>query len=148
MVLLISSEQIELESCACARIIAFDDGNWWLYPDELVIRGREGEARQIWSVMVVAFVALFFPFLGSGPGGNRRGRSSVEYRGNLCVCPSIGPSIQLSVCASVPPSEAPQRLAEASQRLAEASQRPTQASQGPQTASEKPLPTLGWPLRG
>ena len=43
---LISSERIELESCACARIKAFDDGNWWLYPDELEIRGREGEARQ------------------------------------------------------------------------------------------------------
>ena len=33
-------------------------------------------------------------FLGSGPGGNRWGRSPVEYRGNLYVRLSIRPSIR------------------------------------------------------
>ena len=59
------------------------------------------------------------PFLGSGPGGNQRGRSPVEFRGNLYVHLSVRTSIHPSV-----PPEAPQRLAEASQRLAQASQRP------------------------
>ena len=31
MVLPISPEQIELESCACAQIKALEEGNWWLY---------------------------------------------------------------------------------------------------------------------
>ena len=34
MVLLISSERFELESCVCAQIKALEEGNWWLYPDD------------------------------------------------------------------------------------------------------------------
>ena len=39
-------------------------------------------------------------FLGSGPGGNRRGQNPVEYRGNLYVLSvhtSICPSVRISV---------------------------------------------------
>ena len=36
----------------------------------------------------------FSPFLGSGPGGNRRGRSPVEYRENLYVRLYV----RLSIC--------------------------------------------------
>ena len=34
MVLLISPEAIELETCACANIKAFEEGNMWLYRDD------------------------------------------------------------------------------------------------------------------
>ena len=34
MVLLISPEQIELESCTCAQNKALEEGNWWIYPDD------------------------------------------------------------------------------------------------------------------
>ena len=34
MVFLISPEGIELESCACAHIKAFEEGNMWLYRDD------------------------------------------------------------------------------------------------------------------
>ena len=34
MVLLTSSEQIDLESWACAQIKAFEEGNMWLYLDD------------------------------------------------------------------------------------------------------------------
>ena len=34
MVLLISTEQIKLESCACAQIKVLEEGNCWLYPDD------------------------------------------------------------------------------------------------------------------
>ena len=44
--------------------------------------------------------SLYPLFLGSGPGGNRRGRSPVEYRGNLYVRPYV----RISVCPSVRPS--------------------------------------------
>ena len=43
MVLLISPERIELESCACAQIEALEEWNRWLYPDDagdLSERGR------------------------------------------------------------------------------------------------------------
>ena len=43
MVLLISPEQIELESCACAQIEALEEGNRWFYLDDagdLSERGR------------------------------------------------------------------------------------------------------------
>ena len=43
MVLLISPEQIVLESCACAQIEALKEGNRWLYFDDagdLSERGR------------------------------------------------------------------------------------------------------------
>ena len=43
MVVFIFSEQIELESCACAQNIAVEEGNRWLYPDdagELSMRGK------------------------------------------------------------------------------------------------------------
>ena len=71
-------------------------------------------------------------FLGSVPGGNRRGRSPVEYRGNLYVRPYV----RTSVCPSVPP-KATKRLAQASQRLTQASQRLTQASQRLAQASQR-----------
>ena len=43
MVLLISLQRIERESCACAQIGALEEGNRWLYPDDagdLSKRGR------------------------------------------------------------------------------------------------------------
>ena len=43
MVLLISPEQIELESCTCAQIKALEERNNWLYPhdaEDLSERGR------------------------------------------------------------------------------------------------------------
>ena len=43
MVFLISPEGIELESCACAHIKAFEEGNMWLYRDDAgdsLCRGR------------------------------------------------------------------------------------------------------------
>ena len=80
-----------------------------------------------------------FPFLGSCPGGNRRGQSPVEYRGNLYVPlfvrPYIGPPLRLAknsqgqTQAYLILAPASQRLAQASQRLAQASQRLAQASQ-------------------
>ena len=42
-VMLISPEQIELESCACAQIEALEEGNGWIYLDyamDLSERGR------------------------------------------------------------------------------------------------------------
>ena len=49
MVLLISAEQIEQESCACAQISALEEENWWLYPDDagdLSERGKCGKPDQ------------------------------------------------------------------------------------------------------
>ena len=43
MVLLLSSERIKLEGCACARIEALEEGNRWCYLDDagdLSERGR------------------------------------------------------------------------------------------------------------
>ena len=34
MVLLISPEQIELDHCACTQTKAFEEGYWWIYPDD------------------------------------------------------------------------------------------------------------------
>ena len=34
MVLVITSERIELEGCACAQIEALKDWNGWIYPDD------------------------------------------------------------------------------------------------------------------
>ena len=34
MVLLITPERIELESCACAQIEALEEWNCWFYPDD------------------------------------------------------------------------------------------------------------------
>ena len=42
-VLLISPEEIKLESCAFSQIKTLEEGNWWLYPDDagdLSERGR------------------------------------------------------------------------------------------------------------
>ena len=49
MVLLISPEQIKLESCACAQIGALEEGNRWLYLDDagLLSEGRRNEANLI-----------------------------------------------------------------------------------------------------
>ena len=33
-VLVITSERIELEGCACAQIEALEDWNGWIYPDD------------------------------------------------------------------------------------------------------------------
>ena len=103
-------------------------------------------------------------FLGSGLGGNRRGQSPVEYRGNL-YAPSVRPSVHTYV--SPPPPVAPQRLiqafhglAQASQRLVQASPRLVQASQRlakashrlarlvrgwPRSLGVSPMPLRGWP---
>ena len=43
MVLLISPERVELESCACAQIDALEEYNGWIYPGdawELIQRGK------------------------------------------------------------------------------------------------------------
>ena len=65
---------------------------------------------------------------GQRPQRKRRGRSPVEYRGNLCVP---------SVCTSVHPPLAPGRLAQASQKLAQATQRLALASQRLALASQR-----------
>ena len=49
--------------------------------------------------------SLYPLFLGSGPGGNRRGRSPVEYRGNLYVRPYVRTSIHPSILPPRGPSE-------------------------------------------
>ena len=50
MVLLISSERIELESCACAQTKALEEGNWWLYPDDAGdLSERAGNAANLIS---------------------------------------------------------------------------------------------------
>ena len=51
MVLLISPEQIKLESCACAQIKAHEEGNRWLHPDDAGVLYERGKN----AVMVVAF---------------------------------------------------------------------------------------------
>ena len=43
MVLLITPERIELESCACAQIEALEKGNRWLYPDDARDLSERGE---------------------------------------------------------------------------------------------------------
>ena len=35
MVLVITSERIELEGCACAQIEALEEWNGWIYPDDV-----------------------------------------------------------------------------------------------------------------
>ena len=60
MVLLITYEQIKLESCACGQIKALKERNWRLYP---VDSGDLSETEEMWqtlTVMVVAFFALFY----------------------------------------------------------------------------------------
>merc|ERR1712175_46319 len=54
----------------------------------------------------------FHHFLGSGPGGYRRGRSPVEYRGNLYVRLYVRTYVRPYVRPSPPPgtSEAGQGL--------------------------------------
>ena len=50
MVLLISSEQIELESCACAQIKALEEGNRWLYLNDAGdLSSRGGNASNLIS---------------------------------------------------------------------------------------------------
>ena len=98
MVLLISSERIELESCA--RIKAFDEGNWWLYPDDAGNLSERGRSAANLSSDGGGFCSFFSPFLGSGPGGNQRRQSPVEYRGNPSVRMSVRPYIRPT---SVPP---------------------------------------------
>ena len=43
MVLLISPQQIELESCACAQIKALEKENCWLYPDDAGFLSERGK---------------------------------------------------------------------------------------------------------
>ena len=43
MVLLISPEQIELESCACAQIKVLEKENCWLYPDDAGFSSERGK---------------------------------------------------------------------------------------------------------
>ena len=50
MVLLISPEQIELESCACAKIKALEKKNWWLYLEDAGdLSARGGNAANVIS---------------------------------------------------------------------------------------------------
>ena len=60
--------------------------------------------------------------------------------GGICnpsIYLSIHPSIRPSICLSVPPPQAPQRLTQAPQRLTQASQRLTQVSQRLAQASQR-----------
>ena len=62
MVLLISPEQIKLESCACAQIEAFEEGNRWLYLDDAgdpSARGRNA------ANMISDGGGLFCPFFSN-----------------------------------------------------------------------------------
>ena len=44
MVLLISPERIELESCACAQVEALEEWNRWLYPDDAGVLSERGRS--------------------------------------------------------------------------------------------------------
>ena len=58
MVLLIFPERIVLESCTCAEIKAFEDGNRWLYLDA----GDPSERGRNASNVMSDGVGLFCPF--------------------------------------------------------------------------------------
>ena len=84
-----------------------------------------------------------FHFLGIGPGGNWRGQSPVEYRGNqrphvlpLEAYQRQAQAPKRQVQASQTLAQAYQRLIPASQRLAQASQELTQVSQRLAKASQ------------
>ena len=60
MALLISSEQIELESCACTQVEALEEGSRWLYlydAGDLSERGRNA------ANLIGDGVGLFCPFI-------------------------------------------------------------------------------------
>ena len=59
MVLLISPEGIELESCACTQIEALDKGNRWLYLDDA---GYSSERGKNAANLVSDGGRLFWPF--------------------------------------------------------------------------------------
>ena len=88
------------------------------------------------------FLFLSF-FLGSGSGGSQRRQSPVEYRGNLCVCPSV----HRYICLSPPcgPSEAGSSLSEP---LLPAQGQPLRGLSQPLRGLSQPLRGLGQPLRG
>ena len=62
MVLLISPERIELESCACALIKALDEGIWWLYPDDA---GNLSERRRNATNLISDGGGLFSDFFSN-----------------------------------------------------------------------------------
>ena len=59
MVLLISPEQIELESCACTQIEALEEGNRWLYFNDV---GYSSERGRNAANLISEYGGLFFPF--------------------------------------------------------------------------------------
>ena len=70
MVLLISPQRIERESCAGAEIEALEERNRWLYSDDARAIGicqREGETRRTRSYTTVMVIAIFRRF--SSPAG-------------------------------------------------------------------------------
>ena len=71
----------------------------------------------------------WFSFLGIGPGGNRRGRSPVEYRGNLYIWPFVC-TPRGSLEASPGPSYAKPGIPEASPGLSEVSSGLSEVSPG------------------
>ena len=50
MVLLLSPERIELESCACAQIGALEKWNGWFYPDDVGDSSERG--RNMENLMI------------------------------------------------------------------------------------------------
>ena len=59
MVLLISPERIELESCACTQIEALEEGNRWFYLDDA---GYSSERRRNAAILINDGSGLFCRF--------------------------------------------------------------------------------------
>ena len=59
MVLLITLEQIKLESCACTQIEAFGERNWWLYPGDA---GYLSESGRNAAILRTDGGGHFYPF--------------------------------------------------------------------------------------
>ena len=107
IVLLISPERIELESCACAQIEAHKERNRLLHPDD----AGDMSERGINAVNLISDGGdLFLPHFGQRTRRGRcpigRGRNSVR----TCVCTYVLPPLTQT--------QAPWRLAQASLRLA------------------------------
>ena len=60
MVLLLSSERIKLEGCACARIEALEEGNRWCYLDDAGDLSERGRNATNLISDGSGFFALFF----------------------------------------------------------------------------------------
>ena len=62
MVLLISPEQVKLEGCACAKIVALEEGKRWLYIDDA---GNPSERGRNAANLIIGSSGLFLPFFSN-----------------------------------------------------------------------------------